>query len=257
MIRLRESGKRNPIAALTRVLGAMVEADDTSIGVRELARLLGTHPSSVQCTLEAAREVSMVAATPGGRWPPGRSLTASATSPARPPCSPCMTCTIGPGCSWPPAEAATPCGSNPSCTRGGPCTRARRRWPFSPTEERQRSGGAHLHPDGRHEQRRGHRPPATVRRRQGGHYGGRGRGRGVRTGPSPRRSSRRTARSDRRHPMTWPGCQRFLLRGTGHACKLAPVLELIIHLFLTRVVCMIQPRLCGPLRLQATTSPPH
>jgi IclR family acetate operon transcriptional repressor len=59
--------ERNPIAALTRVLGAMAAMSQQTVGVRELARMLGAPPSSVQRTLESAEELSLVASH-GGQW---------------------------------------------------------------------------------------------------------------------------------------------------------------------------------------------
>jgi DNA-binding IclR family transcriptional regulator len=59
--------ERNPIAAVTRVLGAMAAMDDRTVGVRELARILGSPPSSVQRTLESAEELSLVSSSEG-QW---------------------------------------------------------------------------------------------------------------------------------------------------------------------------------------------
>jgi IclR family acetate operon transcriptional repressor len=67
------SRERNPIAALTRVLGAMAAMDEQSIGVRELARILGSPPSSIQRTLDAAEELSLVESH-GGQWQLGWEL---------------------------------------------------------------------------------------------------------------------------------------------------------------------------------------
>ncbi|MFD2415545.1 IclR family transcriptional regulator [Amycolatopsis pigmentata] len=66
--------ERNPIAAVARVLGALAEHDDTTVGVRELARILDTAPSSVQRTLEAAQEASLVTVAENGRWELGWEL---------------------------------------------------------------------------------------------------------------------------------------------------------------------------------------
>lgn len=60
--------ERNPMGALTRALAALAEMEDTSVGLRELARRLGTPPSSLQRTLETACETSLVASGPSGRW---------------------------------------------------------------------------------------------------------------------------------------------------------------------------------------------
>lgn len=65
--------ERNPIAALTRVLGTMAAMDQQTVGLRELARMLGTPPSSVQRTLESAEELSLVASS-GGQWELGWEL---------------------------------------------------------------------------------------------------------------------------------------------------------------------------------------
>jgi IclR family transcriptional regulator, acetate operon repressor len=66
--------ERNPIGSIVRVLDAMVESDASSFGVRELARLLGAPPSSVQRTLEAGSEVSLVSASASGQWELGWEL---------------------------------------------------------------------------------------------------------------------------------------------------------------------------------------
>ncbi|WP_432826288.1 IclR family transcriptional regulator [Dactylosporangium sp. CA-092794] len=66
--------ERNPIAAVVRLLGALAEHDDPTAGVRELARMLETAPSSVQRTLEAAQEVSLVAVAENGQWELGWEL---------------------------------------------------------------------------------------------------------------------------------------------------------------------------------------
>ncbi|HTX86112.1 MAG TPA: IclR family transcriptional regulator C-terminal domain-containing protein [Streptosporangiaceae bacterium] len=66
--------ERNPIAAVVRLLGALAEHHDSTAGVRELARVLGTAPSSVQRTLEAAHEVSLVAVAENGQWELGWEL---------------------------------------------------------------------------------------------------------------------------------------------------------------------------------------
>ncbi len=66
--------ERNPIASIVRVLDAMVESDASSFGVRELARLLGAPPSSIQRTLEAGSEVSLVSAPAPGQWELGWEL---------------------------------------------------------------------------------------------------------------------------------------------------------------------------------------
>ncbi|GGH47012.1 IclR family transcriptional regulator [Microbacterium album] len=58
--------ERNPIASATRVLSALAEAPD-AVGVRELARLLGSPASSVQRTLEAAADSGLVRSV-DGRW---------------------------------------------------------------------------------------------------------------------------------------------------------------------------------------------
>ena len=65
--------ERNPIAALARVLDAMASMPDETIGIRDLARLVGVHPSSLQRTLEAAEDVSLVSAE-GGQWELGWEL---------------------------------------------------------------------------------------------------------------------------------------------------------------------------------------
>jgi IclR family transcriptional regulator, acetate operon repressor len=65
--------ERNPIAALTRVLGVMAAMDQQSVGLRELARMLSAPPSSVQRTLESAEELSLVASS-GGQWELGWEL---------------------------------------------------------------------------------------------------------------------------------------------------------------------------------------
>ena len=65
--------ERNPIAALTRVLDAMATMDQPTVGVRELARMLGAPPSSVQRTLESAEELGLVAAAEG-QWELGWEL---------------------------------------------------------------------------------------------------------------------------------------------------------------------------------------
>jgi DNA-binding IclR family transcriptional regulator len=65
--------ERNPIAALTRVLGAMAAMDQQTVGLRELARMLGAPPSSVQRTLESAEELSLVSSG-GGQWALGWEL---------------------------------------------------------------------------------------------------------------------------------------------------------------------------------------
>jgi IclR family transcriptional regulator, acetate operon repressor len=65
--------ERNPIAALTRVLGAMAAMDQQTVGLRELARMLGAPPSSVQRTLESAEELGLVASS-GGQWELGWEL---------------------------------------------------------------------------------------------------------------------------------------------------------------------------------------
>jgi IclR family transcriptional regulator, acetate operon repressor len=72
----REGGaqrERNPIAALTRVLGAMASMDQQAVGLRELARMLGAPPSSVQRTLESAEELSLVSSS-AGQWELGWEL---------------------------------------------------------------------------------------------------------------------------------------------------------------------------------------
>ena len=66
--------ERNPIASLLRVLDAMVESDAPSFGVRELARLLDSPPSSVQRTLESGSAVSLVSPTASGQWELGWEL---------------------------------------------------------------------------------------------------------------------------------------------------------------------------------------
>jgi DNA-binding IclR family transcriptional regulator len=66
--------ERNPIAAVVRLLGALAEHDGATAGVRELARMLEAAPSSVQRTLEAAQEVSLVALAENGRWELGWEL---------------------------------------------------------------------------------------------------------------------------------------------------------------------------------------
>jgi DNA-binding IclR family transcriptional regulator len=66
--------ERSPIAAVVRVLGALAEYDGPSVGLRELARILDTPPSSVQRTLEAAEEVSLVSAAGKGHWELGWEL---------------------------------------------------------------------------------------------------------------------------------------------------------------------------------------
>jgi IclR family transcriptional regulator, acetate operon repressor len=68
------SRERNPIASIVRVLGAMVESDEASFGVRELARMLDAPPSSVQRTLESGAEVSLVAPSASGQWELGWEL---------------------------------------------------------------------------------------------------------------------------------------------------------------------------------------
>jgi DNA-binding IclR family transcriptional regulator len=65
---------RNPIASLLRVLDAMVESDASSFGVRELARLVDSPPSSVQRTLESGAAVSLVNPTASGQWELGWEL---------------------------------------------------------------------------------------------------------------------------------------------------------------------------------------
>lgn len=60
--------ERNPMGALARVLAALAEMDESAIGMRELARRLGTPPSSLQRTLEAASETSLVALAGPGQW---------------------------------------------------------------------------------------------------------------------------------------------------------------------------------------------
>ena len=65
--------ERNPVAALVRVLDAMVESEAPSFGVRELARVLDAPPSSVQRTLEAGAAVSLVS-TSSGQWELGWEL---------------------------------------------------------------------------------------------------------------------------------------------------------------------------------------
>jgi IclR family transcriptional regulator, acetate operon repressor len=65
--------ERNPIAALTRVLGAMAAMDQRTVGLRELARMLGAPPSSVQRTLESAQELNLVASSEG-QWELGWEL---------------------------------------------------------------------------------------------------------------------------------------------------------------------------------------
>jgi IclR family transcriptional regulator, acetate operon repressor len=66
--------ERNPIASLVRVIDAMVEAESSSFGVRELARMLEAPPSSVQRTLEAGAAVSLVSASASGQWELGWEL---------------------------------------------------------------------------------------------------------------------------------------------------------------------------------------
>jgi IclR family KDG regulon transcriptional repressor len=66
--------ERNPIAAAVRLLGALAEHDGATAGVRELARMLEAAPSSVQRTLEAAQEVSLVALAENGQWELGWEL---------------------------------------------------------------------------------------------------------------------------------------------------------------------------------------
>lgn len=68
------SARRNPIAALSRVLAALAESPQDSLGVRELARLLDAPPSSVQRTLAAAQDVSLVSANAADRWELGWEL---------------------------------------------------------------------------------------------------------------------------------------------------------------------------------------
>lgn len=65
--------ERNPIAALTRLLGVMAAMDRRSVGLRELARMLGAPPSSVQRTLESAEELSLVSSR-SGQWELGWEL---------------------------------------------------------------------------------------------------------------------------------------------------------------------------------------
>jgi DNA-binding IclR family transcriptional regulator len=65
--------ERNPIAALTRVLDAMATMDQPTVGLRELARMLGAPPSSVQRTLESAEELGLVTAAEG-QWELGWEL---------------------------------------------------------------------------------------------------------------------------------------------------------------------------------------
>lgn len=65
--------ERNPIAALVRVLDAMAVMDEPAVGVRELARLLGSPPSSLQRTLESAEDLSLLSST-NGRWELGWEL---------------------------------------------------------------------------------------------------------------------------------------------------------------------------------------
>jgi DNA-binding IclR family transcriptional regulator len=55
------------------VLDAMAAMDESAIGVRELARTLGSPPSSLQRTLESAEELSLLTST-GGRWELGWEL---------------------------------------------------------------------------------------------------------------------------------------------------------------------------------------
>jgi len=57
-----------------RVIGVMVESDESSFGVRELARLLDAPPSSVQRTLESGAEVSLVSPLVSGQWELGWEL---------------------------------------------------------------------------------------------------------------------------------------------------------------------------------------
>jgi IclR family transcriptional regulator, acetate operon repressor len=52
----------------------MVESEASSFGVRELARSLGAPPSSVQRTLEAGSEVSLVSPSASGQWELGWEL---------------------------------------------------------------------------------------------------------------------------------------------------------------------------------------
>ena len=66
--------ERNPIAALIRLLSVMAEREENSIGVRELARALGSPPSSIQRTLESAQEVSVVSPVGTGQWELGWEL---------------------------------------------------------------------------------------------------------------------------------------------------------------------------------------
>lgn len=66
--------ERKPIAALSRVLAALVESEHDSVGVRELARILNAPPSSVHRTLAAAQEVSLVSVNAADRWELGWEL---------------------------------------------------------------------------------------------------------------------------------------------------------------------------------------
>jgi IclR family transcriptional regulator, acetate operon repressor len=70
----RSNRERNPIASIVRVLGAMVEAEGASFGVRELARMLDTPPSSVQRTLLSGADVSLVTPSASGQWELGWEL---------------------------------------------------------------------------------------------------------------------------------------------------------------------------------------
>jgi IclR family acetate operon transcriptional repressor len=65
---------RQPMVALTRVLGALAEMDDPAIGLRELARRLSTAPSSLQRTLEAAEDTCLIVPSESGGWELGWEL---------------------------------------------------------------------------------------------------------------------------------------------------------------------------------------
>ncbi|MBK1789151.1 IclR family transcriptional regulator [Prauserella cavernicola] len=75
--------ERNPIAALSRVLAALAESEHDSVGVRELARILNSAPSSVHRTLAAAQEVSLVSPNAADRWELGWELHRIASLAAR------------------------------------------------------------------------------------------------------------------------------------------------------------------------------
>ncbi|WP_165367378.1 IclR family transcriptional regulator [Phytoactinopolyspora endophytica] len=76
----KQKRERDPIGSLVRVLDALAEFGDRPTGVRELARRLDLPPSTVQRTLDSARNASVVNATQDGKWTIGWEMFRVASS---------------------------------------------------------------------------------------------------------------------------------------------------------------------------------